>query len=492
MEVNGITEEDRRLAEEAKDEGNKHYKSKDYSNAISLYSKAIKLCPDNASYYSNRSAAQMMINKHRSALEDAMQATKVDQHFAKGYLRVAKCYIALGNPTAALLSLQKAKELDTNLDKTVMHEVQLANRLTNFESESNQGFESKDYRKVEYCMRRALEISPSCVAYKLKRAESLALLGKYSDASDITCDVLRSDKMNADAVYVRALCLYYDDDIDKAVNFLTHCLKLSPDHKNAKTTLRKAKQLAAKKAEGNSAFKSANHQKAYDLYTEALQIDDKNRRTNAKLFCNRALVGFKLGKVEEAAEDCTRAIDLDEKYLRAYQRRAQYYMKLEKYDEAVYDYKKIMNMEPTRENKENLADAERTLKRSQRKDYYKILGVSQSAGDDEIKKAYKKKALRFHPDRHANATDEEKKEAEKQFKEIGEAYAILSDPKKRGRFDRGEDLNEGPSGAHGFDANNIFQMFFNQGGGPFGGGGMPGGMGGDFGGGNSGFTFHFG
>lgn len=490
MEVNGISEEDRRLAEEAKDEGNKHYKSKEYSNAISLYSKAIKLAPDNPSYYNNRSAAQMMIHDHQSALEDAMQATKVDQCFAKGYLRVAKCYIALGNPTAALLSLQKAKELDPSFDKTIMAEVQLANRLTNFQNESQQGFTDKDYRKVEYCMRRALEISPSCTPYKLKRAESLALLGKYSEASEITVSVLRRDKMNADAVYVRALCLYYDDDIDKAVNFFTHCLKLSPDHKNAKITLRKAKQLASKKAEGNAAFKSSNHQKAYDLYTEALEIDDKNRRTNAKLFCNRALVGFKIGKVEEAAEDCSRAIDLDENYLRAYQRRAQYYMKLEKYDEAVYDYKKIMNMEPTRENKEILADAERKLKISQRKDYYKILGVSNTATDEEIKKAYKKKALLFHPDRHAHAPEKDQREAERQFKEIGEAYAVLSDPKKRGRLDRGEDL-DGPS--MNFDANNIFQMFFNQGGGPFGGGGMPNMGGQDFGGGgSSGYTFHFG
>lgn len=52
------------------------------------------------------------------------------------------------------------------------------------------------------------------------------------------------------------------------------------------------------------------------------------------------------------------------------------------------------------------------------------------------------RALIHHPDRHANATDEEKKDQEKKFKEVGEAYTILSDPAKRSRYDNGQDLDE--------------------------------------------------
>ena len=64
-------------------------------------------------------------------------------------------------------------------------------------------------------------------------------------------------------------------------------------------------------------------------------------------------------------------------------------------------------------------------------DYYKVLGVEKSAGTDEIKKAYRKLALKYHPDRNPS----DKKRAEEKFKDISEAYAVLSDPEKRKQYD---------------------------------------------------------
>ena len=66
-----------------------------------------------------------------------------------------------------------------------------------------------------------------------------------------------------------------------------------------------------------------------------------------------------------------------------------------------------------------------------KRDYYEVLGVSKNASDDEIKKAYKKMAIKYHPDR--NPDD---KEAEAKFKEAAEAYDVLRDPQKRARDDQ--------------------------------------------------------
>lgn len=101
------------------------------------------------------------------------------------------------------------------------------------------------------------------------------------------------------------------------------------------------------------------------------------------------------------------------------------------------------------------------------KDFYKILGVDKSASSDEIKRAYRKMAMQYHPDRGGG------KEAEAKFKEINEAYQILSDPQKRTQYDQfGSNAFNG-AGGYGAGAQGGFDGFdFNgfQGGFGFGGG----------------------
>ena len=124
-----------------------------------------------------------------------------------------------------------------------------------------------------------------------------------------------------------------------------------------------------------------------------------------------------------------------------------------------------------------------------KRDYYEVLGVAKTASADEIKSAYRKLALKWHPDRWVNGTDAEKKAAEDNFKEAAEAYSILSDPDKRAKYDQyGFAADQMGGGAGGFDfggmdindfLRNIFGGSFGFDFGGFGGGGFGGFGGGD-------------
>ncbi|HPD28464.1 MAG TPA: DnaJ domain-containing protein, partial [Phycisphaerae bacterium] len=108
------------------------------------------------------------------------------------------------------------------------------------------------------------------------------------------------------------------------------------------------------------------------------------------------------------------------------------------------------------------------------RDYYEILGVSRDAGPDEIKKAYRRAALKYHPDRNKNDPD-----AEAKFKEAAQAYEVLSDPQKRQRYDRYGHEGLRGVGVHDYShmrVDDIFSMFDDIfGGGIFGGDGRRGG-----------------
>ena len=94
------------------------------------------------------------------------------------------------------------------------------------------------------------------------------------------------------------------------------------------------------------------------------------------------------------------------------------------------------------------------------KDYYSILGVPRNADDKTIKKKYRTEAVKWHPDKWANGTEEEKRTAEQKFKDISEAYNVLSDKEKRANYDRFGTPDVQPNMGFGMDDDDDLMSHF--------------------------------
>jgi DnaJ homolog subfamily C member 3 len=151
-------------------------------------------------------------------------------------------------------------------------------------------------------------------------------------------------------------------------------------------------------------------------------------------------------KPDKALDACTTALDLDSNLIEGLILKSEAYLQQEEYQKAQDEAQRARDLDGNNQQAyDQFLKAQKLLKMSKRKDYYKILGVPKTATDKEIKKAYRKLALQWHPDKHPPETQEE---AQQKFRDVSEANGVLSDNQKRARYDNGEDLEEQPQG-HG-------------------------------------------
>ncbi|KAI1374993.1 hypothetical protein F4677DRAFT_455187 [Hypoxylon crocopeplum] len=449
---------DREAAEAHKADGNKFFKQKDYARAIAEYTSAIQLMPDEATYLSNRAAAYMSDGRYDSALEDCSRAVDLDPQNAKFLLRLARIYTSLGRPDEAMTTFGRIQPPASAKDMAAAKEMRLHVRAA--QDALDRGTSGSMVLHALDQAERFLGPGASRPRkWQLMRGNAYLKMGganSLGEAQNVAMALLRQNSQDPEALVLRGRALYAQGENDKAIQHFRKALSCDPDFKDAVKWLRTVQKLDRMKEEGNGDYKAGRWQAAFDKYTAALEVDPSNRGTNSKLYQNRALCRLKLKQFAQAIADCEQAISLDPSYTKARKTKANALGQADKWEDAVREWKSIQELDPEdRTIAKEIRRAELELKKSQRKDYYKILNVGKDADESGIKKAYRKLAIVHHPDKNPN--DEE---AAERFKDIGEAYETLSDPQKRARYDSGEDL---------MDPSDLFGG---------GGGGMGGGMGG--------------
>jgi DnaJ family protein C protein 7 len=389
-------------------------------------STAIEINPNSSAYLSNRAAAYMSAKQYLNALEDVQRANELDPNNPKILHRWAKILTSLGRPQEALDVLSRIQPPATATDRAP------AEKMLRFITQAEETLaEDRGVSMVIYCLDQARQGLGSGVKeprkWTLLEAEAQLKLNNSNSlgkAQDIAISLLRENSQDPDAMMIRARAFYALGESEQALKLLKMCIGLDPDMKQAIKLLRIVQKLARTKEEGNNAFKAKDYRRAIDLWTQALEVDPSNKDMNAKILGNRAQAYINLKEYDSAIQDCTEALRLDPGYIKAMKVRAKAHAGADNWEEAVRDYKSVAENNPGEKGiAEEIRRAEFELKKSQRKDYYKILGVGKDASDQEIKKAYRKMAIQYHPDKNRDGEAGDEK-----FKEVGEAYETLIDP----------------------------------------------------------------
>lgn len=189
------------------------------------------------------------------------------------------------------------------------------------------------------------------------------------------------------------------------------------------------------KQEGNALFHSQRFEEAIEQYTAGMAKDGASGSVKAALHCNRAAAYQAQRMFIPAIADCFAALDIDSQYMRALQRRADAFFSIGDYASAARDMESIGASSLGADGVARYEDAKRKSKRNLPVDYYAVLGVSSAASGAEVKGRYRQLALRHHPDKASELSESMKNAAESLFKLINEAYATLSDPAAKRKYD---------------------------------------------------------
>jgi len=433
-----------------------------YSDALSHFHAAVEGDPNNYMSYYKRATVYMALSRSRPALADLDKIIKLKPDFLK----------ARQMRGGLLLKMGRLDEAHIDLENVVRHEPanEEAMRLYNMIDPLKEQLEDihdhvnwQSYEQAIEMLNEILEHIPWDPSLREMRADAYLGMGNVIHAiSDIrSCTKLTSDNT---AGYHKLATLHYQlGEADESLNEVRECLKLDPEHKECYPFYKKLKKVAKFLTASKQAADSESWDECVDSANKVLKNEPTIQMVRFHAYDRLCQCQLKAGDALEARKSCSEALKIEDEP-RIYCDRAETYLAEDMFDEAVNEFRAALERnDDFQRAKEGMQRAQKLQKQAKKRDYYKILGVRRNANKKEINKAYKKLAMKWHPDKFQDEDD--KKTAEKKFMDIAAAKEVLTDPEMREKYDNGEDPLD-PETESG--RNHPFHGFHGH---PFGGGG---------------------
>ncbi|XP_068124030.1 dnaJ homolog subfamily C member 3 [Hyperolius riggenbachi] len=441
------------------------------ADALSHFHSAIDGDPDNYLAYYRRATAYLAMGKSKAAIPDLSRVIELKPDFTSARLQRGQLLLKQGKLDEAKEDFEKVLNSNPSDQEKSKATIQLAksDEIQRYRSQGIAAYNQRDYATAESLLDIVLETCVWDAEIRELRAECYINQGEPGKA--IT-DLKAASKLKSDntGAFYKVSRIYYElGDHDLSLSEIRECLKLDPDHKDCFAHYKQVKKLNKQIQSAEELIQQGRYEDAVGKYEAVVKTEPNVPYYTALVQERKCHCYAKNQQSSDAIRECTEFLQKEPGSVNALKDRAEAYIQEEKYEEAIRDYETAQqHSENDKEIKESLEKAQRLLKQSQKRDYYKILGVKRNAKKQEIIKAYRKLAQQWHPDNFQD--EEEKKKAEKKFIDIASAKEVLTDPEKRSRFDAGEDPLDPESqqggGAH-FHRWNQWQGFN-----PFGSGGQ--------------------
>ena len=461
-----------------KELGNNQFKNQNYTSAIDYYTRGIDLNPSEPVLYANRATCFKCLGRYKESVSDYQKAVQLGPRNTKNLKKLSSVYIIQGNFGEAAMLLQKCCNLEPE-DSSHNYELNKVKKMVEDYEKINEKIKENRWDDVEEESKKLLQSASAFIELQKIYIKASLELCKFQQVIDYIRNNVSSYTKSKDEEFqfLLAKTYYFKGDYDMAKREINDLIRHGFNDDKFVQLKKKIETINESKIRANTLFKSQNYSQAIDEYNKLLDFDPENKNFMSIILTNKALCQKKLGNNMDALKDVDKAIELNPNYATAYVRRALIYEEFKMFDDAKADLSKAKELDPNNSKIDGyMNEANQKAESARNRDYYKILGINRNATADEIKKAYRKMALKYHPDRNSES-EESKKIAQRKFQDVSDAYVVLSDPKKKGMFDQGIDplnpevASSGPDGPgvnmhfSGGDPNEIFKMFFGGNGG---------------------------
>jgi len=443
----------RAAAEQALAEG-------DSAKSLNLWNKVIDLEPQNGSNYYKRFRVHLRFSDFKKALGDLNKVLEITPADESALAQRAKLRLRVGSCPEAVQDYHELRKLNSShkdlatQEQAERCEVAMKHALKQYDTQRNyHGAKEHLSQAIGFTIISSAQ-PEQCSDLLLKRAYCSWFTNDLHQTISDTGKVLRVQKDNIDALTLRGNAYYALGELDTSKEHYRMALKYDPEHAGSKDGHRKLKKVSGLLAKCQQAMTQQKFQEAVPHLNGLINADPNHGVYVIAAYTDLGMAYKGLRQFAEAKASIEEVFRRNPNNWNARRVLGEIQMDNEEFEEAVNTLRQAAEMsEGDQVTHQALHKAEVALKQSKQKDYYKILGVARNADTKVIKKAYREKALEWHPDKHQG--EEEKEKAEKQFTLVAEAHEVLSDAEKRGKYDRGEEVfpNQGggqPQGHHPF------------------------------------------